>query len=451
MRATEKRFRWSGGFYYYNTKSKNGLDGVIATKSLPADFYTFCLSCRSAALFGGPANLTVDPAVGAGDATFGPWFASPIGDAVFDTSVTSDIKAPSVFATVEYDFTDAFTTRLEARYTDEKRSFDNLRANRSGSKSFGIKNYRASADYKPAPNTTIYGSYAHAEKSGSVSAATVQFATDPAPQPNVGILTSFDPEKNDAIELGIKTELLDRRVYLDFDVYFNKWKEIVIPQIQAEVVDPRGGGLRQLRLPTAFNVNAGDAEIKGAEFSVQARLTDRVDGSFGVSYNDAKYTDAKIDSFKNLPSFSPEGDVAGNEMLRASPWQLAASLGYRAPVRDSVDWYVRGDLSYRDKQFADATNQAILPDQTKLNMQLGLSGDKWTVELWGRNLTNEDSPSAAYRDVYFTNVLPDGTFYRTPAGVTPAGSGGKSTFFPWRYSVSYPTLREYGITARYRF
>ena len=46
--------------------------------------------------------------------------------------------------------------------------------------------------------------------------------------------------------------------------------------------------------------------------------------------------------------------------------------------------------------------------------------------------------------------------FRTPGSaatnnLTPAGSTGKSTFFPWRYSVSYPTLREYGITARYKF
>ena len=131
--------------------------------------------------------------------------------------------------------------------------------------------------------------------------------------------------------------------------------------------------------------------------------------------------------------------------------QLAASLGYTAPISDDRSIYVRGDLSFRDAQFADATNQAITPEQTKLNMQVGLQGDRYTLELWGRNLTNEDAPSAAYRDVFFTNALPDGTFYRTPTGTTPAGSGGRSTFFPWRYSVSYPVLREFGVTFRYKF
>ena len=442
----EKSFRWSTGFYYYDTKSKAGNDGVVSTKPLPADFYAFCLSCRSAALFGGPANLIVDPAFQAPDSTgFLPWFTNPTGDAIFDENLNVDkVSAPSVFASAEFDFAEAWTARLEGRYTDEKKTFSRKLTNRTGSKSWGIKNYRATLDYKPADNLTFYGSYAHAEKSGSVGAATVQFVTNPVGT-NSPVLTSFDPEENDAIELGVKGELMDRRVYFDFAVYQSKWKDIVIPQIRTEI---DGVGIRT---PTAFNVNAGDATIRGAEASLQARLGAHVDASIGVSYIDAQYDKARVDSFKNFPSFSPTGDISGKQILRESPWQASASLGYKAPISERFDWYLRGDLSYRDEQYADATNEAITPDQTKLNMQIGLQGDAWTLELWGRNLTNEDGPSAAYRDVYFTNSLPDGTFFRTPAGTTPAGTTGRSTFFPWRYNVSYPTLREYGVTVRYRF
>ncbi|MBM4213142.1 MAG: hypothetical protein FJ179_05430 [Gammaproteobacteria bacterium] len=447
----KESFRWSVGAYYYDTRSKGGTDGVVASQKLPADFSEFCLSCRSAALFGGPPTLTIEPAVGAGNAALLPYFTNPLGGAIFTTTNKNSVSATSAFALAELDFAEAWTGRIEGRYTNEKKSFANLVTNRFGSKKWSLQNWRATLDYKPADNITVYGSYAHAEKSGNVGAATVQFVSDAAPAPNVPILTAFDPEQNNALELGIKAEIMNRRAYLDFDVYQSKWKHIVIPQIRTEVVDPRSGNVSAIRTPTAFNVNAGDATIRGAEFSVNARLTDRVDGSFGVSYTDAQYDNAKVDSFKNFPSFSPTGSVAGKQILRTSPWQLAASLGYTAPISSDRSVYVRGDLSFRDAQFADAINEAITPEQTKLNMQIGLQGDSYTLELWGRNLTNEDSPSAAYRDVFFTNVLPDGTFYRTPTGTTPAGSGGRSTFFPWRYSVSYPVLREFGVTFRYKF
>ena len=452
----ENPFRWGAGFTYYQTKADGGNDGVVSTKPLPGDFYAFCVSCRSAALFGGPANLTVDPAFSPPDSSgFLPWFSSPTGDAIFSTTNTSKVSAPSGFLSLDYDFAQGFTARVEGRYTREKKEFNNILTSTSGDKTWSLKNYRATLDYKPSASLTFYGSYAHAEKSGAVSAATVKFVT--APTTNVGILTSFGPEQNNEFELGFKASLMDRRLSVDFDIYQSKWKDIVIPFIQTALINPATGTLTDITSPTPFNVNAGDGTIRGAELSLDAKITPHLSGNIGVSYIDAKYDSARIASFNSFPSFSPTGDVSGKKILRESPVQAAASLRYTAPLpTNGRSWYLGGDLSYRDKQFADATNEAITPSLTKLNMQLGLQGEAWTVELWGRNLTNEDGPAAAYRDVYFSNALPNGTFFRTPGSVatnntTPAGSAGKSTFFPWRYSVSYPVLREYGITARYRF
>jgi hypothetical protein len=185
---------------------------------------------------------------------------------------------------------------------------------------------------------------------------------------------------------------------------------------------------------------------------VTARLAQYLTGSLSGAYIDAKYDSAKIASFNGFPTFSASGgDVSGNELLRTSKYQYAASLAWKQPVRSGLDWSVRGDLAWRDKQFADATNETITPSITTLNMTLGLSGDKWMAELWGHNLTNENGAVAAYRDVFFGNALPNGTTYGTPSGVNPAGSTGKNSSFAWRYSVSYGDLREFGLTLRYKF
>jgi hypothetical protein len=73
-----------------------------------------------------------------------------------------------------------------------------------------------------------------------------------------------------------------------------------------------------------------------------------------------------------------------------------------------------------------------------VNASFGLTNVRWTVEVWGRNLKNEDAPTGAFRDVYFGNTLPNGS-----------NTGG--TFFPFRYSVSHPRLLTYGVTWRMRF
>jgi hypothetical protein len=53
-------------------------------------------------------------------------------------------------------------------------------------------------------------------------------------------------------------------------------------------------------------------------------------------------------------------------------------------------------------------------------------------------LTGEDAPTGAFRDVFFSNTLPNGTI-----------SGG--TFFPFRYTVAHPRLTTWGVTMRYTF
>jgi len=95
-------------------------------------------------------------------------------------------------------------------------------------------------------------------------------------------------------------------------------------------------------------------------------------------------------------------------------------------------------VTHRGKQFADASNQTIVPKATNINASLGWRAETWSIELWGRNLTDEDAPTGGFRDVYFSNTTPNGV-----------NSGG--TFFPFRWSVSHPRRTTYGLTLRYNF
>ncbi|MEZ5565693.1 MAG: TonB-dependent receptor [Gammaproteobacteria bacterium] len=249
---------------------------------------------------------------------------------------------------------------------------------------------------------------------------------------DVTIPGAFDPEKNTTYELGLKSEFLDRRLRSDFAVYYIDWTDIVIPQ----TVESING--QPLQLPVAFQVNGGDATIKGAEFSIDAVVTDNLSANIGVSYVDAEYGDARVDSFTLFPSFAPDGQIKGNTILRSSEWQGTAGAGYQAPLMNDIDWYLRGDAAYRGKQYADPTNQSVIPDSTTVNAHLGLTKDTWSIEIYALNLFDNDEPVDAYRDVYFTNTTPD--------GVT---SGGR--FFPWRYTVTYPRRVQYGLTWRMKF
>jgi len=115
-----------------------------------------------------------------------------------------------------------------------------------------------------------------------------------------------------------------------------------------------------------------------------------------------------------------------------------AGFQVRRAMAGDREFFLRGDVAHRGKQFADASNQTIVPSSTNVNAALGVRTDDWSLELWGRNLTDEDAPTGAFRDVYFSNSLPTGV-----------NTGG--TFFPFRYSVSHPRRTTYGVTLRYNF
>ncbi|MEZ5497789.1 MAG: TonB-dependent receptor [Steroidobacteraceae bacterium] len=423
----EQRFRYSLGAYYYDTESKAGEDGVIATRPLPANFGSFCLVCVA---FPPTFTTVVDFAPFAGNATFLEWFTDPAGGSRYADIFISKQQAISGFFQTEYDFGDRWTGGIEARYTDEERRSINRDSAEDFKDSWGLVSWRGFVRFKPTDNMSWFAALASSDKSGGFDSATVQFVSNPGV--DVFIPGSFDPEKLVSAEIGFKGEFNDGRFNTEIDVYHMDWKDIVIPQVVSQVNG------QDIITPTAFSVNAGDATIKGFEFQIDARPIDTLRLGLGVAYIDATYDRAALTTFTQFPTYAPTGDVSGNKVLRQSDWQATGTARYGFAVNESTDWYVRGDLAYRGKQFADASNQTIVPSSLNLNMSLGLENERWQVELWGRNLTHEDAPTGAFRDVYFTNTLPSG-----------ANSGG--TFFPFRWTVSHPRLTTYGLTFRLKF
>lgn len=420
----KQALRYSFGAYYYSTKREAGEDGVIATRPLPANFGSFCLACT----FVGTG--WVDFAPGAGDAAFLEWFTDPSGGANFGKVFISKAEAPSAFAQLEYDFTEQLTGSIEGRYTDEERSFRNTQTGVSGKDSWGLTSWRTSLRFKPQDNISFFGGIAHSEKAGDFDPTTVRLVSNPAV--DVTLPGAFDSEELMSYELGVKAQLFDRRVAIEFDIYYLDWQDIVIPQVVSEING------QAIVTPTGINVNGGDATIKGAEFSLTARPVQGLDLNLALSYADPKYERAAVQTFIEFPTYSPDGDVSGNQILRTSKFQATAGARWSQPLRGDTDWFIRGDLSYRDKQFADASNQTIVPSSTNLNASIGVTNERWSLELWGRNLTDEDAPTGAFRDVYFSNTLPSGV-----------NTGG--TFFPFRYSVSHPRLMTYGLTWKMNF
>ena len=253
------------------------------------------------------------------------------------------------------------------------------------------------------------------------------------------MIVPFDEEKILSYELGAKGTTADGRLRYDLAMYMQDWTDIIIPQIFQN--DPITGD--PLEQPEGFNTNAGDATVWGWEVQGDIAFTETVFGGFGVSFTDAEMDHAQLESFADFQSFAPDGDVSGNKVLRQPEWQANANLRYSNALNDSWSFDARLDVIYQDEYFGGLDNQWTIPDHTYVNLRFALESDRWLLSLWAKNLFNDDSPIAAFRDVYFGNT--DDILQQEPASSTP------QKFFPWRITATQPRLRTYGVTVAVRF
>ncbi len=466
----DRPFRFSIGGYYYDVDLKIREIGIIATQPLPlpVDQLSFC-----------PCLSTV---LSIGDGAYGPWF-QPGGNVDTRLSYKEETDAWAAFGWVEQDFFDQrLTARAELRYSDEEKeltynpdvinvSFPEAGQNLGQAKdSWDFWTGRLSLEYKLTGEWMVYSSVAKGEKSGAFDSDLVTLRrADTSQVANVPVIVEVDTEQIITTELGIKGITADGRIGVDLAIFRSDWDDVILPQILQ--TDP-GTGL-DLNQPTAFNANSGDATIWGWELLADVAITDNLTGRLGVSWTDAEMDDARQESYSRFPSFyttdpscAPEaildlatdderrakgvacravsGDVSGNALLRQSEWQGSASLTYRQPIRDDWEWYSRADATYQGRWYVGSDNQGYIPAHTYVNLRLGVESRRYTVELWGENLFEDDAAIGAFRDVYFNNT-PD------VLQQNPPQSNFVADFFPWRLTVSHPKLRTYGVTARVRF
>ncbi len=341
------------------------------------------------------------------------------------------------FFSTEYDLQDDLTIGFQGRYTDyEEKSISGPSASIEEFDD-DFFNWRADLTYNLDELTTVYAAIATGVKEGGIenfTPETVNADPDcPGPMCVDGVNQSrrFGQEDIMTYEVGYKTVLNDGATLIDGSVYYSDWSDIVLPQVVTEV---DGKAI----VPEGVSGNIGDAKIAGFEVLVNNTFSDQLDGGVGVSYNRARFNKGQVESFVAFPSFAPNGSMQGQTLQRQPELQFNANATFRTQFNSDWDWYTRGDVNYQSRWYVGLPNQARIPGRFRANLRTGLEADQYTVELWVNNLFDDDTVESAFRDVFLTNALPDGT-------------QGFDTLFPWRLTASHPQRRTIGVTLRGRF
>ncbi len=200
--------------------------------------------------------------------------------------------------------------------------------------------YRVAVDYRFSPEFLVYASVATGFKGGG---------TNPRPF-NAAQLIAFNPEKVTAYEVGLKSDLLDRRVRINASAFYNDYSALQIPVLACGVPTPTS--------PCAARLNAGDARVKGVELELTARPTDGLTIDGALSYITQKLVSSSLDpnaTFTGEPArggvgVNPAG-VKANDPPGVPKWKANLGVQYKAELGSAGSITPRLDVAYQSKQY----------------------------------------------------------------------------------------------------
>lgn len=318
-----------------------------------------------------------------------------------DDPVKASSKA--AFATAIAHLIPNMTITGGIRYTKESKSLTFVRRNLDGSinlfldplgdlngstSSFkGDKvDYRISVDYRFSPEVLAYATVSTGFKGGGVSARPFN-----ATQARLG---KFGPETLTNYELGLKTDLFDRRLRVNIAGFVDDYKDV---QLQLFDCTDYGGG------PCAIVANAGNSRIKGVEAEVTARPVEGLDIDASVSYIDARWK-SLAPAVIGDPVTRPSGVFLQDPASSAPKWKASAGIQYTIDLASAGSLTPRIDYSYTDSRFSGRGTAFpySLPSYSLLNANVTWRNSKDNLSITAEvtNLLNKYYYVARFDNLY---------------------------------------------------
>jgi iron complex outermembrane receptor protein len=239
-----------------------------------------------------------------------------------------------------------------------------------------------SASYKLSDDVLLYTSVSRGVKSGGVNPSVPPTVAGGLPL-NESLF--IEPEIALDYELGIKTDLFDRRLQLNANLF---WTDV--DDYQAA----RLGNFTGTGISTQILGNIGSVRTRGVELELAAAPTEGLTVLLNASYNDAKYTD-----YKNGPCAAEKPaalfcDLTGERVYLTPEFVVSPNVNYERKL-DRVTLFTNVGYSWRSNFYGspDSSELAKLDSYGVLNARIGIGGELhevgWSASLWANNATDE--------------------------------------------------------------
>jgi iron complex outermembrane receptor protein len=242
-----------------------------------------------------------------------------------------------------------------------------------------ITTNKVAMTYQLTDEIMFYGSWGEGFTSGGVTIS-----------PNFPEPIVLDPEIITTREFGLRSDWLDGMLRFNATYFASKWDGLRVPILPD---DPNNPGQK---LPFPVNTSEGLAEADGFEFELIYAPTDRWRLNAGIGLLDSNYLDIGDPDPSGVNGIQP-----GSPFAYAPDTSVSLGMQYFLPLTNGGSLGFIGNYGWMSEYVRDPANQRTPVDENGnyifepsygiLNARLRYEppGAQWSLELWGRNLTDE--------------------------------------------------------------
>jgi iron complex outermembrane recepter protein len=337
-------------------------------------------------------------------------FGSPVGQVDFTQAQKGETKSEALFMQSIYHVSDALSTTVGVRKSWDEKShvyappgysifFDD------GTENWSDTSYEASIAYQVDDDRMVYFRFAQGYAAGGF----VGFPQGP------GLGNAYDPETNDAYEIGVKSDWFDNKLRVNLNLFRN------------ELDDLQVAGTIPTNAPPFYQqttTNAASATVQGVESQIIFAPTEALTARLTVGYLDASYDEYEGTVCSNVVGES--ADCSGVPFALAPEWTVDTGIEYIVNLPNSGEIEVGAGYSYKSGLY---TADAPAPSSYQsgfglLNLRAAYNDptDSYSLELYGTNVLDKEYLQASTAVPGFLVAWNDGR---------PAEVGVRLT---WRFS-----------------
>lgn len=393
--------------------------------------WDFSLEARVTSPNEGRLRWTVGTSFLRSDSTSSTYAVKPTGPGGSQAPSREHPSTLGIFGGLYYDITPNLTATVEARWQEDRIRTDQIGGSDGIAFPGGPIKFaadfthiapRISLDYRFSENSMVYVLFSQGYRPGGFNAqlnTASQFVLDQLAE-HGGAGKTFDEERLDNYEIGLKSTFLGGRARTTIAAYYNKVRDGQTGD-QINIISDTGD-------PTIMflTTNIGAIDFRGLEFEGQLQATRQL--RIGLNAN---FVDSEVKNFfcADCRSIYGNPDATGNEFQQTVKSKYSIYADYTGQLNDNYGWYVRGDYNYRSSYYIETANVAKVPAQHLAGLRVGLETDTFTLE------------------AYATNLLYDKGLRGSPGldTVHPSGS------FPNEIRATLPDKRTVGLKVAYDF